>query len=168
MASDQNGDGGPLRCTTPQSESSSQAAASRRPWGLNNVLKHVGSHVDDGPKLGVFVDVEAMKQQVRESLMRPVYSVFDFYYTEGYFQAIAKSKIFETVTMIVICMNAIWIAVDTDYNPADSLLQSAMPFQVGEHLFASISPLRFSFASVPSGTSTTAAGTAGSFSTPSS
>jgi len=61
--------------------------------------------------------------------------VADYYHTEGVWQKIAKSSVFENVTLAVITINAVWIAVDTDHNKADVLVNAKVHFQVIENLF---------------------------------
>jgi voltage-gated sodium channel len=83
-----------------------------------------------------FADPDLIKQRMRESLYKPPpYNVFDMYWTEGFAQEIAKSPIFENVTLGVICINAVYIAIDTDWNKASDLVDYDPVFQVMEHLF---------------------------------
>lgn len=83
----------------------------------------------------VFADAAAMKEKVRQAIGTPVYNVFDFYHTTGCWQKIARSSIFEHVTLGVIAANAIWIAVDTDENKAATLADADLIFKVVENLF---------------------------------
>eukprot|EP00747_Dinoflagellata_sp_TGD_P142906 gnl/TRDRNA2_/TRDRNA2_176311_c0_seq14.p1 gnl/TRDRNA2_/TRDRNA2_176311_c0~~gnl/TRDRNA2_/TRDRNA2_176311_c0_seq14.p1 ORF type:complete len:505 (+),score=104.48 gnl/TRDRNA2_/TRDRNA2_176311_c0_seq14:214-1515(+) len=77
-----------------------------------------------------------MKERVRQTLLKKEeYNVFDFYYKEGAAQAIAKHPAFENVTLAVISLNAVWIAVDTDYNHSETLLEAEWYFQLMEHFF---------------------------------
>eukprot|EP00929_Paragymnodinium_shiwhaense_P005579 TRINITY_DN10775_c0_g1_i1.p1 TRINITY_DN10775_c0_g1~~TRINITY_DN10775_c0_g1_i1.p1 ORF type:complete len:805 (+),score=195.65 TRINITY_DN10775_c0_g1_i1:153-2567(+) len=83
----------------------------------------------------VFADATAMKDKVRAAICKKPYSVFDFYKDTGYAQRIAKSQIFEQATLSVITLNALWIAVDTQYNDAAVLLDAHPVFMVAENLF---------------------------------
>lgn len=83
----------------------------------------------------VFADVEMLKERVRMAMGRPEYTVFDLYKTSGFFQHVARNPHFEHVALAVIALNAIWIAVDADYNEETVLMDSHPVFQVGEHLF---------------------------------
>eukprot|EP00404_Azadinium_spinosum_P019223 CAMPEP_0180490978 /NCGR_PEP_ID=MMETSP1036_2-20121128/39405_1 /TAXON_ID=632150 /ORGANISM="Azadinium spinosum, Strain 3D9" /LENGTH=429 /DNA_ID=CAMNT_0022499211 /DNA_START=1 /DNA_END=1290 /DNA_ORIENTATION=- len=76
-----------------------------------------------------------MKERMRQSLTRPPYNVMDFYKKKGLWQRIARSSAFETVTLVVIAFNAIWMAVDTDHNTSEVLLEAHPVFQVMEHFF---------------------------------
>ncbi|CAE8644463.1 unnamed protein product, partial [Polarella glacialis] len=67
-------------------------------------------------KQAAFAGADKLKQQAKEASMRPAYNVFDYYYETGCFQHIAKSMIFDSLTLLVVCLNAIWIAIDTDMN----------------------------------------------------
>eukprot|EP00440_Ansanella_granifera_P064715 gb/GFBE01070166.1/.p1 GENE.gb/GFBE01070166.1/~~gb/GFBE01070166.1/.p1 ORF type:complete len:644 (+),score=147.53 gb/GFBE01070166.1/:1-1932(+) len=91
-----------------------------------------GHFVEHGP---VFVDAEEMKAKVRQALLRPTYDVSDFYYTTGYFQALARHPKFENLTLLIIAVNAIWMAIDTDHNRAASILEADVVFQVAENFF---------------------------------
>eukprot|EP00747_Dinoflagellata_sp_TGD_P142905 gnl/TRDRNA2_/TRDRNA2_176311_c0_seq13.p1 gnl/TRDRNA2_/TRDRNA2_176311_c0~~gnl/TRDRNA2_/TRDRNA2_176311_c0_seq13.p1 ORF type:complete len:482 (+),score=116.03 gnl/TRDRNA2_/TRDRNA2_176311_c0_seq13:76-1521(+) len=88
------------------------------------------------PAVFDFADSEAMKERVRQTLLKkPQYNVFDFYYEDGVAPRIAKHPVFENVTLSIIALNAVWIAVDTDYNEADTMLEAEWYFQVMEHFF---------------------------------
>jgi len=84
----------------------------------------------------VFANVDYMKEKVRQQIIKRPYCVFDHYKTEGVWQAIARHSMFEHITLFVIGLNAIWIAIDTDWNDAQVLYQAPPLFQVVEHCFA--------------------------------
>jgi len=86
---------------------------------------------------GVFggLDVRAMKEQLREQMHKPTYDVRDMYRKDGIFQYIARSHVFEMITLAVIVLNAIWMGVDADLNDAEILLDAAPVFIVAENLF---------------------------------
>lgn len=95
----------------------SESAAARRTWGVG--------------------DTEEVKALVRQSLLsasEPV-TVQDYYWSTGVAQAVAKHAIFENLTLAVITINAIWLAIDTDWNNAALLLQADPVFIVAENLF---------------------------------
>eukprot|EP00440_Ansanella_granifera_P017060 gb/GFBE01018533.1/.p1 GENE.gb/GFBE01018533.1/~~gb/GFBE01018533.1/.p1 ORF type:complete len:788 (+),score=188.57 gb/GFBE01018533.1/:1-2364(+) len=83
----------------------------------------------------VMGDADALKEKARKALITQNYNVFDYYHTEGYFQRIAKSRGFDIITVAVVCMNAVWIAIDIDNNPATTLNEAEPVFQVVETLF---------------------------------
>lgn len=83
----------------------------------------------------VFMNPEDVKDSVRKTLSMKDHDVTDDYKQEGIIQRIAKSNIFENVTLTVIAMNAIWIAIDTDWNPAVSLLDAHIVFFLAENFF---------------------------------
>lgn len=87
------------------------------------------------PKAKVFGDAQAMKQQVRRALIQPQYNVTDYYKTTGIFQRLARSPLFEHITLVVIFLNAIWIGIDTDHNDAALLVNARVAFQVAENIF---------------------------------
>jgi len=83
-----------------------------------------------------FLDPDIMKQKVREQMLKAEpYDVTKFYHKSGIWQRMAKAPLFEHITLSVICMNAIWIAVDTDWNDSTSLLEAEPIFQTGEQFF---------------------------------
>jgi len=98
------------------------------------------------PEGGVFTDLdpEYIKKQVRQALLPPPeYNVFDFYKEDGIWQWLAKHSTFENCTLAVIALNAVYIAIDTDWNKDEPLtptetksLTEAHPFfQFMEHAF---------------------------------
>lgn len=92
---------------------------------------------DAGPERlkALFIDASEMKETVRRHLMKPTYSVFEYYHDTGLFQRIAKDPIFENITLIIIALNAIWISIDTDLNSAAILFDADPVFQIAEHSF---------------------------------
>jgi len=83
----------------------------------------------------MLLDPETMKQRMKDKLNKPDVHLHDFYYKTGYAQCIARSTPFEHVTLAVIFLNTIWIAIDTEHNDADVLLDAEPQFQVIEHSF---------------------------------
>lgn len=87
-------------------------------------------------KPNLFCDMDAMKQQIKDNLYKEKYDVCDYYYSEGCAQACAKSWQFEYCGFLIIMLNALWIAIDTDYNRDARVLNEApVVFQVMEHFF---------------------------------
>jgi len=92
----------------------------------------------EAPAAGLFnyTDTEAIKRGVREALLRPdTYTVEAFYKDSGPWQHVARHKIFENMTLAVIAFNAVWIAVDTDWNKEANLTSASTLFQIVEHMF---------------------------------
>jgi len=86
----------------------------------------------------IFVDhdnLQGMREKVKEAISKPHYNVFDYYHESGIWPRIAKSHIFENLTLTIISINALWMWIDTDNNSADSLLEADVVFQVAEHFF---------------------------------
>mmetsp|Transcript_21185 Transcript_21185/g.38087 ORF Transcript_21185/g.38087 Transcript_21185/m.38087 type:complete len:851 (-) Transcript_21185:256-2808(-) len=96
--------------------------------------KHSSDHVKAPPK-AAFQDAEAMKQKARAALMQPQYNVFDEYYETGWAQAVAKSAPFEYFTLLVVLVNALWLAIDTDNNTAALITDADPGFVVVENIF---------------------------------
>lgn len=96
-----------------------------------------GAKKDKGEasRKGTMNDLEGMKARARKALMKPQYDVTNFYKTEGLFQAIARSSMFDQLTVLVVSLNAIWIAIDTDNNDAVLVSDADPVFQVVENVF---------------------------------
>mmetsp|Transcript_49560 Transcript_49560/g.89036 ORF Transcript_49560/g.89036 Transcript_49560/m.89036 type:complete len:833 (+) Transcript_49560:49-2547(+) len=80
-------------------------------------------------------DKDAMREKARLALMRPQYNVFDHYHETGIFQRIARSPYFDSITIALVCLNAIWIAIEIDNNDATVLLDADLFFIVVEQAF---------------------------------
>lgn len=80
-------------------------------------------------------DAEAMKAKARANLMRPQYDVMDHYHTDGFAQAIARSPYFDNLTVGLVCLNAVWIAIDTDMNKALIITKADPVFMIVDNLF---------------------------------
>lgn len=78
---------------------------------------------------------EHFKEKAREAAMKPPYSVYDLYYDTGCAQAIARSPIFESVTLIIVFVNACWMAVDMDLNTASIITEAHPAFLIAENAF---------------------------------
>lgn len=83
----------------------------------------------------VFCDSDNMKARLRAEMSQPIYDVTNFYTTTGIWQAIARSHVFENMTLCVIAFNAIWIAVDVDLNDASVLHEADPIFIVVDNFF---------------------------------
>eukprot|EP00927_Polykrikos_kofoidii_P084895 TRINITY_DN9081_c0_g1_i2.p1 TRINITY_DN9081_c0_g1~~TRINITY_DN9081_c0_g1_i2.p1 ORF type:complete len:652 (-),score=149.45 TRINITY_DN9081_c0_g1_i2:16-1971(-) len=83
----------------------------------------------------MFADAEAMKEKLRQNLGKPEYDVMNLYHKSGLFQLVARSPIFERITLMIITLNAGYISIDTDNNKSTHLLLAAAPFQIAEHAF---------------------------------
>eukprot|EP00441_Pelagodinium_beii_P045219 CAMPEP_0197620496 /NCGR_PEP_ID=MMETSP1338-20131121/1318_1 /TAXON_ID=43686 ORGANISM="Pelagodinium beii, Strain RCC1491" /NCGR_SAMPLE_ID=MMETSP1338 /ASSEMBLY_ACC=CAM_ASM_000754 /LENGTH=929 /DNA_ID=CAMNT_0043189705 /DNA_START=17 /DNA_END=2806 /DNA_ORIENTATION=- len=88
----------------------------------------------DGEMRKVFCDVDAMKDKVREAIVRPEYSVVNLY-NDSFFAHLACHPMFESLTLFVIMANACWIAVDVEHNNEIVLTKALPVFQVAEHIF---------------------------------
>mmetsp|Transcript_57859 Transcript_57859/g.188059 ORF Transcript_57859/g.188059 Transcript_57859/m.188059 type:complete len:704 (-) Transcript_57859:72-2183(-) len=84
---------------------------------------------------GKKLDIDVVKKQIQNAISKPKYSVTEFYKEVGIWQEIARNPYFENFTLGVICLNAFWMAVDTDYNQATTLMEASPIFQIMEHLF---------------------------------
>jgi voltage-gated sodium channel len=102
-----------------------------------SVRKSRVSRKSERPIVGksVFPNAEAMKDQVRENCLRKEYRVAQLYKAEGWCQRVARSHLFENMTLVIIGLNALWISVETDFNNADTLHEAPVYVQVCEHLF---------------------------------
>ncbi|CAJ1360503.1 unnamed protein product [Effrenium voratum] len=83
----------------------------------------------------MFPDADKIKDKVRASLFSPEFNPEDIYKTTGWCQQVARNQFFKNLTMFVIVLNAIWIGVDTDLNPAELEVNSPLIFQVVDNIF---------------------------------
>lgn len=83
----------------------------------------------------VFADAAAMKEKLKEAIGRKEYNVQSFYHETGFWQSVATNHMFEHLTLGVIGFNALWIAIDTDYNKEAVLLTAHPVFIVAENFF---------------------------------
>jgi len=88
-------------------------------------------------RIFAFADTERIKRKVRKrvKIRSPPYNVHDQYHKAGCCQAIARNPYFESFTLAVIVVNAIWIAIDTDWNDAVTLLDATPVFIVADCIF---------------------------------
>jgi len=87
------------------------------------------------PSSSIFPDVDKMRENVREHLAKEEYNVEDFYKESGFAQDIAKNPNFKNLAFVVIALNTIWIAIDTDCNKFDILTDAPLWIQIGENAF---------------------------------
>jgi voltage-gated sodium channel len=91
-----------------------------------------------------FKDPCSIKDQVRQCMQKQTpYSVFMYYKENSHWSWLAMHPVFENTTLAVIALNAVYIAVDTDWNKDEvltptnthSLTESGVFFQFMEHSF---------------------------------
>jgi voltage-gated sodium channel len=63
------------------------------------------------------------------------YKVEDFYYKHGCCQAIARSPMFANLTIFIVAFNAVYLGVDSDYNPASNIYDADWGFLVISQFF---------------------------------
>jgi voltage-gated sodium channel len=83
----------------------------------------------------MFVDGELMKEQVKLTLLQEEAKGGEDLYHNGITARIAKATLFENFTLAIISFNVLWIAIDTDNNTADVLVDAKPQYQVVENLF---------------------------------
>jgi len=84
----------------------------------------------------IFTNSDALKEKVRTTLSNSsTTSIENFYWDTGIWQKIARSQYFEYITLVIIGINAIWIAVELELNPAELLIDADPAYQVVENLF---------------------------------
>jgi len=114
--------------------------ASRDPEKRRVSIMLMGQHGTDemcrrGGAKPVFTDAASMKERVRQAVFKPEYHVSNYYKEEGVWQCIARAPLFDHVTLCMIAFNALWLAVDSDYNRAPVIFDAHPVFQVAEHGF---------------------------------
>jgi len=83
----------------------------------------------------VFPSADDIKARMAEALQRPEYNVEDLYSRTGLWSSIACAAWFKNLALLVIGLNTVWIAVETDYNKAAVLCDAPLLFQVVDNLF---------------------------------
>lgn len=83
----------------------------------------------------LFPDLDKMREDLQQAVLRPSYDVSSLYKTSGFAQRVVRHPRFDMCTNLVIVFNALWIAIETDLNQASMLLDSAPGFQIAEHAF---------------------------------
>lgn len=84
----------------------------------------------------LFVDAEDAKKKIQKTLANnDEKTTLELYKTEGWAQRIARSLVFENLTLVVIGLNSVWIAVDVDHNPAEHIWEADWYFILVENLF---------------------------------
>lgn len=82
------------------------------------------------------MDISTAKKNIKTTIANDEKrSLKDMYYTTGRAQAIAKSAVFENLTLGVIAINALWIAIETDNNDKENVWQADWGFALAENLF---------------------------------
>lgn len=86
--------------------------------------------------LRLFPSVEDIQKLVVNSLGdKHADNIPDRYNRTGFFPKLAASPAFHNFSLVVILLNTIWIAIDTDLNKADILCEAPLMFQVIENVF---------------------------------
>ncbi|CAJ1331876.1 unnamed protein product [Effrenium voratum] len=85
----------------------------------------------------VFQDTETLKQQVHMAIHEgeQQYDVELLYWETGLMQRLARSNVFQNVTLAMILIYALWLSYDTDTNTATTLVKAELQYQVVENLF---------------------------------
>eukprot|EP00929_Paragymnodinium_shiwhaense_P052965 TRINITY_DN2651_c0_g7_i1.p1 TRINITY_DN2651_c0_g7~~TRINITY_DN2651_c0_g7_i1.p1 ORF type:complete len:863 (+),score=244.71 TRINITY_DN2651_c0_g7_i1:232-2820(+) len=78
---------------------------------------------------------KAVKEKLRQKMLLKKYDVSVYYKDSGAWQEVARSNHFGNMTLLVIVANALWIAIDTDHNKEDLLIDAHPIFQLAENLF---------------------------------
>lgn len=86
-------------------------------------------------KRKLFGDSDDVKERVRKNLEELTNTVESKYKKRGVCQAIARSSWFDCLTLLVVFVNSVWLAVDTDRNASEVLVESDNVFIVMENVF---------------------------------
>jgi voltage-gated sodium channel len=114
-----------------------EAPASPASPGTKKKLSEILAKKSAAAALG-FTDPQDIKDMVKERLeTTEAYSVYNFYKDKevSYASRIAQHNIFENTTLAIISLNAVYIAIDTDWNKASSPEKVDWYFQAMEHFF---------------------------------
>jgi hypothetical protein len=84
---------------------------------------------------GMFPNQAMLKQRPLKNLQKPQYNVEDLYHKDGCCQRIARDSTFQNGALVVIVLNVLWIAIDTDYNHSTILSEAPPIFQIVNNIF---------------------------------
>ncbi|CAE6973476.1 Scn11a [Symbiodinium natans] len=96
---------------------------------VNNVM----TPVDKGKKVFT-LNAEDMRRRLRECFKRECIQSEENVPT-SICGRIARSNFFNTCVLVIIILNSLWIAVDTDFNKSGSVWDAPYPFLITENLF---------------------------------
>lgn len=82
-----------------------------------------------------FSGADALRKKAKAASMKPPYSVYNYYHDTGFAQRLAKSQVFEISSLVMVCLNALWISIDTDLNQAALIIDAEPVFFVMENTF---------------------------------
>lgn len=121
----------PLGVAPTEGAGGDSSAPMRHSVSSNNATKH---EVHDAPPtmLDLFGANDAI---VKRDLDQDEYDVSMFYKESGMAQWIGRSDYFANFTLMVILCNTIYIGIDADLNPAESLAESDLFWQICEFAF---------------------------------
>lgn len=123
------------------------SAVAPEPSPVPSPVASNGKDADSGAPKGIFAfkEPQTIKDSIKKNMeKKEPYSVFMYYKEDSnFFVKISTSPLFENVTLAVIAINAIYIAIDTDWNKdipltptnTKSLMESGAFFQFMEHAF---------------------------------
>jgi len=83
----------------------------------------------------IFANADQMKEQVQKAILEPEYNVKNMYKDDGCWAAVARSPLFDISSIVAITLNALWLAVETDYNDEPLLVNADPPFIIVENFF---------------------------------
>mmetsp|Transcript_35475 Transcript_35475/g.81176 ORF Transcript_35475/g.81176 Transcript_35475/m.81176 type:complete len:669 (+) Transcript_35475:129-2135(+) len=116
-------------------ESQAMESAATNSWAPSARPNMWRSGTMMGAGRALFTDPESVKDAVRQHLIKRESNNGDLYKKRGVFQCIARNPLFEAFSTLVVTLNAVWIAVDTDLNDAPTPLQAPAAFQIAENSF---------------------------------
>eukprot|EP00930_Biecheleria_cincta_P025862 TRINITY_DN18340_c0_g1_i1.p1 TRINITY_DN18340_c0_g1~~TRINITY_DN18340_c0_g1_i1.p1 ORF type:complete len:833 (+),score=134.41 TRINITY_DN18340_c0_g1_i1:29-2527(+) len=110
------------------------------PWSLKDRIRRfvrswVRAFETGRPRREVFADYERRRQALNEKIDEREYDTSMYYKDRGVCAAIATSPLFFGISIACVVLNTMWLSIDADWNNADSLIDSALGFQIVEHSF---------------------------------
>jgi hypothetical protein len=116
-----------------------EALANSKSIGMSmDMSKSVNMLNSQARMASLFPDTEKMKRTVLDSLQKVRYDVEKLYHETGCWQKIARSDYFKTFILLIIALNSVWIAIETDHNKAANLLDAPLVFQIVDNGFCFI------------------------------
>jgi len=101
------------------------------------LLPSIALFEDPERRCSAFENTNELKEKIEDMLDRTNTSrdIKDLYKSTGLAQQVAHSGLFQSLSLTLVVVYAGWVAVDAEFNDADTLDKADPVFQAAEHLF---------------------------------
>lgn len=123
---------------------SSGAGGIRMLGDARNFFRRMGTSLgltaNTSERRSAFENIDELKSKISTMLDRSgsTWNVKDLYKSEGLAQLVAQSGVFQMFSLTIVVIYAGWVAVDAEFNEADTLDKAEPIFQAAEHTFCTL------------------------------